>query len=57
MRLTVRGSAGLYINRCAELLLRKEEPLNTVRLKGTGLVMSKVALVANIIRHKIRGLH
>ena len=57
VRLTMRGSAGVYINRCAELLLREENPLNTVRLKGTGMVMSKVALVANIIRHKIVGLH
>ncbi len=57
VRLSVRGSAGIYINRCATLLLREEDPLNTVRLKGTGMVMSKVALVANIIVHKIKGLH
>jgi hypothetical protein len=65
VRLTMRSSLGVYINRVAQLMLRKKDepeegdpaPLTTVRLKGAGMVMSKVAQVANIIVHKIKGLH
>ena len=57
VRLTVKGNPRNYINRAAELLLREENPLSTVTLKGTGLVIAKVAMVSNIIRHRIKGLH
>ena len=57
VRLTVKGSAGAYINRAAELLLREEDTFDIITLKGTGMVMAKVAMVSNIIRHKIKGLH
>ena len=43
VRLRMRGGAGPYISRVAELMLRKEEPFDTVVLKGTGMVMAKVA--------------
>jgi DNA-binding protein len=40
----------MYISRCAELLLREEEPLQYVCLRGTGNAIAKAVRTSDILR-------
>ena len=57
IRVASRGGIQGCISRAADLLLREDEPFDSVNIRGAGDAISKVCRIAFILRWRIPGLH
>jgi len=57
VRLSAKGSIGRYITYAGSLLVGDQEKVDKVIIKATGVAIKNAVLVAEILRHRIFGLH